>query len=83
VFREEGLEVVAGIRQPLARAVDADPTLRLVEPAFMQIRQAIAARRALPMAARQFMTSVIGELRADGFVAQSLERSGQDPAVAA
>ena len=44
-FRELGLEVAAGIRQPLTRHVAADPGLRLVEPRFMQIRQAVAIAR--------------------------------------
>ena len=82
-FRDGGLEVAAGIRQPLSQVVADDPALRLVEPAFMQIRQAIAAPRELPQPARDFLAALLEELKASGFIAEALERSGQDPAVAA
>lgn len=81
-FREQGLEVAAGIRQPLSLVVARDPALRLVEPAFMQIKQAVAVGRDAPDAARRFLGELIETLATDGFFAASLERSGQDPAVA-
>ena len=41
VFRSLGLEVAAGIRQPLQELVDRDPGLRLLDDRFMEIRQAV------------------------------------------
>jgi polar amino acid transport system substrate-binding protein len=82
VFRAQALDVVAGIRQPLSRAVAADPSLRLVEPAFMQIRQAVATSPDLTPTAHEFVHDLVEELKSDGFVADSLRRAGQDAAVA-
>ncbi|KHK98351.1 ABC transporter substrate-binding protein [Microbacterium mangrovi] len=82
VFRAEGLEAVAGIRQPLSRVVADDPSLRLVEPAFMQIRQAVAVTPDRSSAARAFLHDLVEELKENGFVADALRRAGQDATVA-
>ena len=80
-FEEHGLEVAAGIRQPLARYVAAHPGLRVVEPRFTEIRQAVATGRDRDPAAVAWLRDVVAGLTADGFVAASLERSGQDATV--
>jgi polar amino acid transport system substrate-binding protein len=82
VFRQQGLEVAAGIRQPLARHVASDPGLRLVEPRFMQIRQAIATTKNQTDAAVAFLREFVETVKASGFVADALARSGQDATVA-
>ena len=41
VYLDGGLEVGAGIRQPVEAFVERVPGQRVVEPAFMQIRQAV------------------------------------------
>jgi polar amino acid transport system substrate-binding protein len=82
VFRAEQLEAVAGIRQPLSRVVAEDPSLRLIEPAFMQIRQAVATTPDRAPAAQDFLHDVVEELKADGFIAAALRESGQDATVA-
>lgn len=82
VFRDLGLDVAAGIRQPIAAFVADDPTLRVVEPPFMQIRQAVAVPAGCPVSAVRFVRDVVEDLKASGFVAEALRRSGQDIAVA-
>jgi polar amino acid transport system substrate-binding protein len=82
VFLERRLEVAAGIRQPLARAGGLRGGLRIVEPRFMDIRQAVATRKPRSAAATAFLRGAIEDLKADGFVAGALERSGQDATVA-
>jgi polar amino acid transport system substrate-binding protein len=82
VFREHGLEVAAGIRQPLARYVASHPGLRLVEPRFMQIRQAIATTKNRTDTAIAFLRDFVETVKANGFVADALARSGQDATVA-
>jgi polar amino acid transport system substrate-binding protein len=77
VFRANGLEVAAGIRQPLAKAVSADPGLRLIDGAFMQIRQAVGTRVDRRPETIAFLDGVIGELKANGFLAAALRRSSQ------
>ncbi|MBO1337012.1 transporter substrate-binding domain-containing protein [Streptomyces sp. VRA16 Mangrove soil] len=83
VFHAERLEVGAGIRQPLTEHVAARPGLRLIEPAFMTIRQAVGTTRSRGEETVRFLTDTVAELVASGFVAQALSRSGQDPALAA
>ena len=82
VFREQGLEAVAGIRQPLSRHVASQPGLRLVEPRFMQIRQAVATTKNRTDAAIVFLREFVETMKANGFVADALARSGQDATVA-
>ncbi|MFY9775312.1 MAG: hypothetical protein WAK28_12160, partial [Trebonia sp.] len=82
VFRERGLEAVAGIRQPLSRHVASQPGLRLVEPRFMQIRQAVATTKNRTDAATAFLREFVETMKANGFVADALARSGQDATVA-
>lgn len=82
VFHEQDLDVVAGIRQPLRDAASSS-ALRLVEPAFMQIRQAVATPPELPRAAREYVQETVKDLGATGFIADALARFGQDPAAAA
>jgi polar amino acid transport system substrate-binding protein len=84
VFREQGLEAVAGIRQPLSRRVASRPELglRLVEPRFMEIRQAVATTKNRTDAAITFLREFVETVKANGFVADALARSGQDATVA-
>ncbi|GAB3935113.1 transporter substrate-binding domain-containing protein [Kribbella albertanoniae] len=46
VFRAEGLEVGAGIRQPVTQWVADHPEYRLIEQPFMQIQQAVGTTKA-------------------------------------
>lgn len=72
VFEAEGLEVGAGIRQPVTSYVGGRDDLRLVEPAFMQIRQACAVPLDRPAEAVAWLTALVAELTASGFVAEAL-----------
>ncbi|QDQ16582.1 transporter substrate-binding domain-containing protein [Streptomyces spectabilis] len=83
VFHAEGLEVAAGIRQPLAAHVARHDGLRLLEPAFMTIRQAVGTTKERSPKTARFLSGLVSELVASGFVAEALRRSGQDPALAA
>ncbi|MFD3438936.1 transporter substrate-binding domain-containing protein [Streptomyces sp. NPDC058685] len=82
-FRTEGLEVAAGIRQPMTEFVGAHPDVRLIEDRFMQIQQAVgtpATRRPETVA---FLRELVEDLKADGFVAASLRRANQSVSLAA
>jgi polar amino acid transport system substrate-binding protein len=79
---EGDLDVAAGIRQPLARVVACHGGLRVLEPRFMEIRQAVATLRPRSQAAMTFLHDAVEELKAGGFVGAALERSGQDATVA-
>ena len=79
VFRAASLDVLAGIRQPLAAHVADHPDLRLVEERFMQIRQAVGTTPDRSPATVAFLTDLVEELKASGFVADALRRAGQAP----
>jgi polar amino acid transport system substrate-binding protein len=82
VFEAEGLEVAAGIRQPVQRWALERGDVRVLEPRFTQIRQAVATGRDRPAVAVDWLRDVVGHLVVSGFVADSLARSGQDATVA-
>jgi polar amino acid transport system substrate-binding protein len=79
-FTEQQLEAAAGIRQPMESFVAAHPGLRLVEPRFMEILQAVGTSRAREAATVSFLHALVEELKANGFIADSLRRSGQQDA---
>ncbi|MFE2358954.1 transporter substrate-binding domain-containing protein [Streptomyces parvulus] len=83
VFHAEGLDVAAGIRQPLTAHVSERAELRVLEPAFMTIRQAMGTVKERRPGTTRFLSGLVTELVASGFVAESLRRSGQDPALTA
>jgi polar amino acid transport system substrate-binding protein len=82
-FTEGGLEVGAGIRQPVSTWLASHPGHRVVEPAFMQIRQAVAVTRDHDAASVDFLRRTVAELTDSGFVSEALTRAGQDPALVA
>jgi polar amino acid transport system substrate-binding protein len=77
VFAAEGLEAAAGVREPVTEFVASHPGLRLIDGAFMQIQQAVGVARARPPAVVAYLSAVVEDLKASGFVADSLRRSGQ------
>jgi len=79
VFVDGGLEVGAGIRQPLTGWLESHPGRRLVEPAFMQIQQAVATSRNHDAASVDFLRLTVQDVIDSGYVRDSLVRSGQDP----
>ncbi|MFE5481196.1 transporter substrate-binding domain-containing protein [Streptomyces sp. NPDC056527] len=83
VFRSEGLEVAAGIRQPMAEYVAARPELRLIEDRFMEIRQAVGTTLSRRPATVRFLSDLVEELKADGFVADALRRAHQSDTLVA
>ncbi|MGW0228124.1 transporter substrate-binding domain-containing protein [Actinopolymorpha singaporensis] len=83
VFREHGLDAGAGIRQPLSEFVVAHPEFRLIDERFMQIRQAVGTTRDRAPETVRFLRELVEELKADGFVAESLRRAGLPDALVA
>ena len=83
VFREQGLEAGAGIRQPMEAYVATRPDLRVVGERFMEIQQAVGTTVARRPETVQFLRDLVEELKASGFVADALSRSGQPAAAVA
>lgn len=78
VFRSEGLEAGAGIRQPMTAYAGTHPEVRLIEGRFMEIRQAVGTTVTRAPETVAFLRSVVEELKSNGFVTKSLRHSGQD-----
>ncbi|NIK62353.1 transporter substrate-binding domain-containing protein [Kribbella shirazensis] len=83
VFRAEGLEVAAGIRQPITRYVAENPDLRLIDERFMQIQQAVGTAKSKHPDTVAYLHDLIEDLKSSGFVAASLGASGQADATVA
>lgn len=83
IFIEQGLEVAAGIRQPMTAFVARNPGLRLVPQPFMQIRQALGTTHDRSGESVRFLAAIIEELKANGYVRKTLDRSGQSDATVA
>lgn len=83
VYHAESLDVAAGIRQPLTAHVSQRAELRLLEPAFMTIRQAMGTTKERCPKTTQFLSELVTELVASGFIAEALRHSGQDPTLTA
>lgn len=77
VFAEQGLEAGAGIRQPVTAYVESHEGVRLIDEAFMQIQQAVATTKDRSPETVTFLAETVEELKASGFVRESLDRAGQ------
>ena len=82
-FREQGLEAAAGIRQVVADFTGTTPGFRVIDQAFMQIRQAVGTTLTRAPATLRFLAAFVEDLKARGFIADALRRSGQDGDLAA
>jgi polar amino acid transport system substrate-binding protein len=83
VFRDQGLEVAAGIRQPVTEFVGSHSGLRLLDGRFMEIRQALGTTRTRAPRTVEFLRRFVEDLKASGFVAEALHRSNQPDATVA
>ena len=83
LFRSEGLEVAAGIRQPMTEFVNTHPGIRLIEGPFMEIQQAMGTTRTRKPDTVKFLRAFVEELKASGFVADALRRANQADATVA
>jgi polar amino acid transport system substrate-binding protein len=81
VFEEQGLDAAAGVRRPMEDYVAATGR-RILEPAFMEIRQSVGLPRALDPDDVTAVASFVEELKASGFVSDELARSGVAATVA-
>jgi polar amino acid transport system substrate-binding protein len=83
VFREQGLEAGAGIRQVVSDFATRTPGFCVIDERFMQIRQAVGVRRTHAPSTVRFLAEIIEELKASGFISDALQRSGQNSSLVA
>jgi len=82
IFVDGDLEAAAGVREPLTEFVATHPGYRLLEERFMEIRQAVGTAKTKRQETTRFLHGLVEELKAAGFVADALRRSGQTAPVA-
>ncbi len=75
-FLEQGLEAVAGVRQPLEKFAAAHPGLRLLDEPYMVIGQAAGVPKGRPAAAA-WLAAFIEEAKRGGLAKAALAESGQ------
>jgi polar amino acid transport system substrate-binding protein len=83
VFLAEGLEAAAGIRQPISQFVAGNPEFRVIDERFMESRQAVGTTKTRHPDTVAYLHSLVEDLKAGGFVADSLIRSHQPDAAVA
>ena len=82
-FVAQGLDVAAGVRQQLEADLARVPGLRLLEPAFMTIRQAMGTPKAHGEAAARALRAFVEDAKRGGLVAAALRRHGIEGAAVA
>ena len=81
LFRNDKLEVAAGVRQPLLAYAKDHPDMRVMDGHFMEIQQAMGTPKGRTAAA-EYLRAFVEDAKASGFVAEALKRSGQSATVA-
>lgn len=78
LFRDEGLEALAGLRPKLTADAATLPGSRVLPGRFMAVQQAIGVPRHRPgaEAAAAFLARFVAEAKSSGFVAQLIARHG-------
>jgi polar amino acid transport system substrate-binding protein len=81
MFVNDKLEVAAGVKQPLVAYAKDHPEVRVMDGHFMEIQQAMGTPKGRTAGAA-YLRAFVEEMKASGFVAEALKRSGQSAAVA-
>lgn len=79
MFDRDRLDVLAGVKSPLAKLAQSRGDLRVMDGRFMAIEQALGVPQARAAGAA-YLRAMLEELKAAGFVADELARSGQHDA---
>ncbi len=80
-FLDQHLDAAAGVREPLDAYAKDHPDTRVMPDAFEEIQQAIGTPKGRP-AGLAYLRQFVEEMKANGFVADALKRSGQTAPVA-
>jgi polar amino acid transport system substrate-binding protein len=81
LFNNDKLEVAAGVRQPLVAYAKDHPEVRVMDGHFMEIQQAMGTPKGRTAGAA-YLRAFVEDVKASGFVADALKRSGQSATVA-
>lgn len=81
-FLDQKLDAAGGVKQALQQFVARHPEVHLIEPRFMEIKQAMGTAKGR-LAGARYLRGFVEEMKASGFVADALKRSGQGEAAVA
>ncbi len=81
-FLNERLEAAAGVKQPVVEFAAGNPQVRVIPGRFMAIEQAMGTPKGRDQGVR-YLRAFVEEMKASGFVAGALARSGQGDATVA
>jgi polar amino acid transport system substrate-binding protein len=81
-FVADKIDAAAGVKQPLVLHAKANPNLRVMDGRFQVIEQAMGTPKGRDAGAR-YLRTFVEEMKASGFVADSLKRSNQPDAAVA
>jgi len=82
LFVAQHLDAAAGVREPLDTYAKDHPETRVLPGYFEEIRQAIATPKGRGAAGLAYLRAFVEDMKANGFVADALKRSGQTAPVA-
>ena len=82
LFLKDKLEAAAGVKQPLLQFAKTHPNVRVMDGRFMAIEQAMGTPKRRE-AGLLYLREFVEEMKASGFVARGLEKSGQGDATVA
>ena len=85
MFINDNLEVAAGVRQPLEAYAKDHPEMRVMSGHFQEIQQAMGMPKKAGesrAAGAAYLRAFVEDVKASGFVADALKRSGQIATVA-
>jgi polar amino acid transport system substrate-binding protein len=81
-FVKNKYEAAGGVKQALQKFIAQHPDVRLIDERFMEIRQAMGCAKG-KLAGAKYLRCFIEEMKASGFVANELKKSGQHDATVA
>src|SRR5437763_6800551 len=81
-FLTNKYEAAGGVKQALQAFIAQNPGVRLIDERFMEIRQAMGCAKGKTAGAK-YLRCFIEEMKASGFVANELKKSGQHDATVA
>lgn len=76
LFVDQKLDAAGGVKQPLVEYARTHPAVRIMDGRFMEIQQAMGTPKGRTAGAA-YLRAFIEEMKASGFVADALKRSGQ------
>jgi polar amino acid transport system substrate-binding protein len=82
MFVRDKLEVAAGVKQPIVAFAQKNPSFRVLPGHFMVIEQAMGIPKGRTEGVR-YLRHFVEEMKASGFVAAALQKSGQGEATVA